>query len=184
MDRGPRGSRDSVELRNVVTVVPGRSEETIVVVAHRDNAGPSRATRRQRVRNRGPHRARTRVRSAGARAGPDARSTRSCSSPPTPARTAARVLRASRRRRRSLAAAIAVVVLDGLGGRGRPRLAIAGDEPVSPARPLVRTAAARVEEEVGVSPALPSRPDPARRSRHSVRARTSRGGCSGMASPP
>ena len=32
-----------VELRNVVTVVPGRSEDTIVVVAHRDNAGPSRA---------------------------------------------------------------------------------------------------------------------------------------------
>ncbi|WP_410966378.1 M28 family peptidase, partial [Salmonella sp. SAL4449] len=29
----------TVELRNVFTVVPGRSEETIVVVAHRDNAG-------------------------------------------------------------------------------------------------------------------------------------------------
>ena len=29
----------SVELTNVVTVVPGRSDETIVVVAHRDNAG-------------------------------------------------------------------------------------------------------------------------------------------------
>ena len=51
--------------------------------------------------------------------------------------------------------AIAVVVLDGLGGTGRPRLAIAGDEPVSPARALVRTAAARVEEQVGESPSLP-----------------------------
>ena len=29
----------AVELRNVVTVVPGRSEQTIVLVAHRDNAG-------------------------------------------------------------------------------------------------------------------------------------------------
>ena len=29
----------TVELRNVVTTVPGRSEETIVLVAHRDNAG-------------------------------------------------------------------------------------------------------------------------------------------------
>jgi Zn-dependent M28 family amino/carboxypeptidase len=28
-----------VALRNVVTVVPGRAEETIVLVAHRDNAG-------------------------------------------------------------------------------------------------------------------------------------------------
>ena len=54
--------------------------------------------------------------------------------------------------------AIAVVVLDGLGGRGRPRLAIAGDEPLSPARALVRTAAARVEEQVGTSPSLPSIP--------------------------
>ena len=51
--------------------------------------------------------------------------------------------------------AIAVVVLDGLGGTGRPRLAIAGDEPVSPARALVRTAAARVEEQVGSAPSLP-----------------------------
>jgi peptidase M28-like protein len=30
-----------VELRNVVTVIPGRSEEAIIVVAHRDNAGVS-----------------------------------------------------------------------------------------------------------------------------------------------
>jgi len=32
----------TVRLRNVVTIVPGRSEETIVVVAHRDNAGTGR----------------------------------------------------------------------------------------------------------------------------------------------
>lgn len=51
--------------------------------------------------------------------------------------------------------AIAAVVLDDFRG-GRPRLAIAGDTPVSPARPLVRTAAARVSEETGVEPALPS----------------------------
>ena len=53
--------------------------------------------------------------------------------------------------------AIAVVVLDDLGP-GRPRLAIAGDDPVSPARTLVRTAAARFTEEVGVAPSLPSIP--------------------------
>ena len=54
-------------------------------------------------------------------------------------------------------AAIAVIVLDGLGP-GRPRLAIAGDAPVSPARTLVRTTAVRVAEEVGVMPDLPSIP--------------------------
>jgi hypothetical protein len=31
-----------VELRNIVTVVPGRSSETIVLVAHRDNGGAGR----------------------------------------------------------------------------------------------------------------------------------------------
>ena len=67
--------------------------------------------------------------------------------------------------------AIAAVVLDGLGGAGRPRLAIAGDEPVSPARPLVSTAAARVEEETRVTAGTSLRLDPARRSRDSVRRR-------------
>src|SRR5262249_37779503 len=33
----------TVRLRNVVTVVPGRSDEAIVVVAHRDNAGTARS---------------------------------------------------------------------------------------------------------------------------------------------
>jgi hypothetical protein len=32
----------TAQLQNVVTVVPGRSDETIVVVAHRDNAGTAR----------------------------------------------------------------------------------------------------------------------------------------------
>src|SRR4029079_13572990 len=55
-------------------------------------------------------------------------------------------------------AAIAVVVLDGVVGSGRPHLAIAGDQPVSPARALVRTAAVRVEEQAGSMPSLPSLP--------------------------
>ena len=49
-------------------------------------------------------------------------------------------------------------MLDGFAGQGRPRIAIAGDEPVSPSRTLVRTAAARVAEETGVTPALASTP--------------------------
>ena len=147
----------SVELRNVVTVVPGRAEETILVVAHRDNAGANRplgdnasgtAALVELARGFAPQ-----------EVGPD----------PLPQRTlvlvstdagayggagAARFARTS-----PLAdAAIAVVVLDGLGGRGPPRIAIAGDGPASPARALVSTASARVREQVGKNPSLPSVP--------------------------
>jgi hypothetical protein len=147
----------TVELRNVVTVVPGRSDETIVVVAHRDNAGTGQplgdnasgtAALIELARGFAPQ-----------ELGPD----------PLPQRTLVLVSTdagsyggAGAERFASssplAAAAIAVVVLDGLGGSGRPRLAIAGDEPVSPARALVRTAAARVEEQVGTWPSLPSLP--------------------------
>jgi hypothetical protein len=52
--------------------------------------------------------------------------------------------------------AVAAVVLDGLGGAGRPELHVAGDTPVSSARALVGTAAARLSAETGADPALPS----------------------------
>jgi hypothetical protein len=54
--------------------------------------------------------------------------------------------------------AIAAIVLDGVGGQGRPRIAIAGDRPRSPAPALVRTAVVRVREQTGITPALPSVP--------------------------
>ena len=144
----------TVELRNVVTVVPGRSDETIVVVAHRDNAGTGQPV--------GDNASGTAALVELARGfapqefGPD----------PLPQRTLVLVSTdagsyggagAERFAATSPLArsAIAVVVLDGLGGTGRPRLAIAGDEPVSPARALVRTAAARIEEQAGESPSLP-----------------------------
>jgi hypothetical protein len=147
----------TVELRNVVTVVPGRSEETIVVVAPRDNAGTARTL--------GDNASGTAALIELARGfapqafGPD----------PSPQRTLVLVSTdagayggagAERFAATSPLAqsAIATIVLDGLGGSGRPRIAIAGDEPVSPARALVRTAAARVEEQAGVSPELPSVP--------------------------
>ena len=145
-----------VELRNIVSVVPGRSDQAIVVVAHRDNAGVDEAL--------GENAPGTAVLIELARGfaaqdvGPD----------PLPDHTlvlvstdggafggagAARFVDES-----PLAeGALAVVVLDGLGD-GRPRLAIAGDTPVSPARTLVQTAAARFTEEVGVAPSLPSLP--------------------------
>src|SRR5207237_1045258 len=54
--------------------------------------------------------------------------------------------------------AIAAIVLDGVGGSGSPRLALAGDEPRSPAPALVSTALARLREQTGTVPALPSVP--------------------------
>ncbi len=147
----------SVELRNVVSVVPGRSDETIVLVAHRDNAGTARrlgdnasgtAALIELAREFAPQ-----------EVGPA----------PLPQRTlvfvstdagayggagAERFAETSPLARK----AIATIVLDGIGGSGPPRLGLAGDQPVSPARALVRTAAARVQEQTGVSPSLPSVP--------------------------
>ena len=145
----------TVELRNVVTVVPGRAEEAIVLVAHRDNAGADRPL--------GDNASGTAALLELARGyapqddGPD----------PLPQRTLVLVSTdagayggagAARFAQRSPYTdnAVAVVILDGLGGIGRPRIAIAGDGPESPARALVSTAAARVEEHVGIAPSLPS----------------------------
>ena len=55
-----------VELRNVVAVIPGRSDRAMLLVAHRDNAGVTRPLRRQRLGHRCTHRARARLRAPGA----------------------------------------------------------------------------------------------------------------------
>ncbi|MGH3132463.1 MAG: M28 family peptidase [Gaiellaceae bacterium] len=144
-----------VELRNVVTVIPGRSEETILVVAHRDNAGAGRpfgdnasgtAALIELARGYAP-------RGAGAA--------------PLPARTLVLVSTDGGAYGGAGGArftgespyvddALAAVVLDGVGGRGRPRIAVAGGRSSSPARVLVSTASARIEEQVGVAPSRPS----------------------------
>ncbi len=144
-----------VELRNVITVVPGRSEEAIVLVAHRDNAGTGgrrdenasgTAALIELARGFAPQRAvpaplpnRTLIlvsTDAGAYGGAGA----------------ARFARTSPHS----AEALVAIVLDGVGGAGRPRIAIAGDGASSPARTLVKTASARVAEEVGRPPAISS----------------------------
>jgi hypothetical protein len=146
-----------VELRNVVAVVPGRSEEAIVLVAHRDNAGVDRPETGNAAGTaalielaRGfapqgtssgalPHRTLVLVSTdAGAYGGAGAK----------------RFAEESPLAR----GAIAVIVLDGIDRRGAPRVAIAGDRPVSPARALVRTAAERLREETGLTTRLPSVP--------------------------
>ena len=144
----------SVELRNVVTVVPGRSEETIVLVAHRDNAGAEQPL--------GENASGTAILIELARGfapqelAPDPRLQHTLVLVSTDAGAFGGAGAARFAAESPLAqSAIAVVVLDDLT-QGRPRLAIAGDDPVSPARTLVRTAADRISEEVGVNPTLPS----------------------------
>ena len=146
-----------VELRNVVAVVPGRSDAAIVLVAHRDNAGTSlpygdnasgTAALIELARGFAP---------------------RGASGAPRPQRTlvlvssdggafggagAARFVATSR----YTESAMAAIVLDGIGGRGRPRVAVAGDRPRSPAPAFVSTAAARIREQTGIDPALPGIP--------------------------
>ena len=51
---------------------------------------------------------------------------------------------------------VAAIDLDAIGGRGEPRLEIAGDAPRSPAASLVETAARRIEEQAGRPPGRPS----------------------------
>ena len=144
-----------VELRNIVTVIRGRSDESIVVVAHRDNPG------------------------VGASFGDNASGTAALieiargyapqqdAPAPLPDRTLVLVSTdagafggagAVRFAEESPYAdlAVAAVILDGLGGRGSPRLAVAGNDASSPARTLVSTAAARIEEQAGMRPKLPS----------------------------
>src|SRR5919198_727008 len=146
-----------VELRNLVTVVPGRSPDAIVVVAHRDNAGIGKAygdnatgtaALIEIARGFAPQKTAPSPRpqhtlvllstDAGAYGGAGAR----------------RFVRVSPYARN----AIAAIVLDGLGSSGRPRVALAGDVPRSPAPALVSTAVARVQEQTGIAPSLPSVP--------------------------
>jgi hypothetical protein len=143
-----------VTLRNVVTVVPGRSEQTIVVIAHRDNAGADQLSED----NAGATGALIELAQGYAPQdiGPAPQPQRTLVFVSTDAGVyggsgAERFAKTSPYAER----AIAAVVLDGIDGPGRPTLAIAGDEPVTSARALVGTAAARIEEQVGRRPLLP-----------------------------
>ncbi|MBA3347304.1 MAG: M28 family peptidase [Actinobacteria bacterium] len=151
--RGEIPGRGRVHLQNLVAVAEGASQNAIVFLAHRDNAG------------------------FGAGAGDNASGTAALIEL---ARTYAPVTGASGIQARpahdlvfvstdggaygALGAAhfaatspyaegaIAVVSLDAIGGSGLPRLLIGGDAPRSPAPTLVRTAAVRVLEETGAEP--------------------------------
>ena len=144
-----------VTLSNVVSVIPGRSDATVVVVAHRDNAGPDHplgdnttgtAALVELARSFAPQ-----------EVGPDPQlqhtlvfvSTDGGAYGGAGAKRFAHVSPLA-------GAAVAAVVIDRLASPGRPQIAVAGDASTSPPRVLVRTAIARIEEEAHVDPALPS----------------------------
>jgi hypothetical protein len=144
-----------VELRNLAAVVPGTVPQTIVIVAHRDNAGDTAGAND----NASGTAALVELARAYATAG-------TTESARTPLHTlvflstdggafgslgAARFASHSPLARR----AVAVVSLDGLGGPSPPRLELSGLDGRSPPPALVRTASARIADETGRDPSLP-----------------------------
>jgi hypothetical protein len=144
--------RGAVDLRNVSAVVPGRSRDTILVVAHRDS------TRGHTGANDNASGTAALIELARAYSGTGLGSggvspVHTLSFVPTDA--GAYGLLGARQVARSSPSSehiVAVVVLDAIGSRKRPRLAIAGGGPRSPAPGLVATAEARIEEETGRIP--------------------------------
>jgi hypothetical protein len=144
-----------VTLRNGIAVVEGDTDEAIIYVAHRDNTGVAAGA----SDNASGTAALVELARFFAAGGPRGEA-------PRPRQTlvflstdggeygglgAARFAATSRFRDN----VSAVVVLEALSGPGEPRLELAGDGPRSPAPTLVRTAGARVAEELGREPARP-----------------------------
>ena len=144
-----------VQLRNLVAVVPGRSTDAIVVLAHRDTTGTDPGA------NDNASGTAALIELARGFAASDTTAGRA-----RPRHTlvlvstdggafgglgAERFAHTSPYRGRLLA----VVALRALASPARPRLVIAGDAPLSPAAALVRTAAVRVLERSGDEPERP-----------------------------
>lgn len=147
--------RGDVELENLLAVRQGRSNEQIVVVAHRDNTGASPG-----ANDNG---------SGTAALLELARSYATPQAPPRPPQPNHTILFLSsdagsfgglgadyfithyRYRDR----VVAVVDLDAIAGDGRPHLVFSGDTPRFASPVLVRTAAARLADQTGAEPTWP-----------------------------
>jgi peptidase M28-like protein len=144
-----------VRLRNLVTVVPGATADAILILAHRDNTGVGPGAND----NASGTAALIELARGYGRLG-------TVAGRPTPMHTllflssdggayggygAERFASTSPYRNRLRA----VVSLDGLAGSAEPRLELAGFEPRSPTPALLRTADARVAEQLGRPPARP-----------------------------
>jgi hypothetical protein len=150
--------RGRVSLQNLIAEAPGCSPQAIVVMAHRDNAGIGQGA------NDNASGTAALVELARAYANPRGGTTSRCG---TPAHRivfvstdggafgglGAEYFAARSGYRRDV---VAVVDLDAVGGTGKPRLELAGDEPRSPNPSFVASAALRVLEQTGERPSRPS----------------------------
>jgi hypothetical protein len=145
--------RGRTPLRNVTGVVPGRTRDTILVVAHRDStsglpSGDNNASGTAAMIELARVYAATRDALTGG-----ASPTHTLVFASTDG--GAYGLLGARRLASTAAAgrAVAVIVLDSIASRGRPRLVVAGHGPRSAAPGVLATAAARIQEETGQGPA-------------------------------
>jgi hypothetical protein len=140
------------ELVNVVAVVPGRSPETIVVMAHRDNLGRSPG-----ANDNASGTAALLELARGAALTPPAHtivflSTDGGTRGALGANVFARDRDFLKQRLGSAASVVAVVNLDSLGGSENARILFGGETARSAAPALVATAHASVAEEMGIEP--------------------------------
>lgn len=145
--------RGEVELQNVVTVVRGASQRTIVITAHRDNSGEARGPNDNASGTAALIELARSYASVGGSTLVQTRPTHTLVFVSTDggsfgALGAAHFAESSRYRENALA----VISLDAIAGVARPRLLIGGDTARSPSAALVRTAALRVLEESGSEP--------------------------------
>ncbi len=142
-----------VRLENLTSIAIGQSRDAIVVVAHRDDSGIGPGAND----NASGTAALVELARAYARSGPADQRVRSVHtivflSTDGGAYGALGALRFAERTRFHVTS---VVDLDAIAGLGRPRIAIAGDAPRSPAATLLETAAHRIVDQAGVQPRRP-----------------------------
>jgi hypothetical protein len=149
--------RGEVELQNLVTVVPGASQRTIVITAHRDNRGEGSGANDNASGTGALIELARSYASVGGATLAQAQPTHTLVFVSTDggafgALGAAQFAESSPYHENALA----VISLDAIAGTGTPRLLIAGDTARSPSASLVRTAAIRVLEQAGEEPARAS----------------------------
>jgi Peptidase family M28 len=149
-----------VELRNLVAIAQGGSDQKIVVMAHRDGTGIGRGANDNASGTAALielARGYARLGASGGRRPRDLRVANTIVFLSTDGGAFGGVGADEFVRNSPYAQdVVAVLNLDAIGGAGPPHLQLAGDEPRSPARALVETAAVRVLEQTGRRPERPS----------------------------
>ena len=149
--------RSRATLRNVLSVLPGRSPQAILLMAHRDNTGTGpgandNASGTAALIELARTYARTSTGTAGGITPDHTLLFLSTDGGAYGALGATRFATHSPYRSRVVAA----VNLDALAGHGSPRIELAGDQPHSPGATLLATVAARINEQTGGRPGRPS----------------------------